>query len=160
MTVLSKDTKRSQAQTKPRSIVVSLLVAMIATLISLSIADVIFQSQAVEFANLRNVRTNFAFTPPGQLWAPAIICILSGFVAVHEKQWVIPLCIGLFFVPVLSGGYAWSGPGYMLQGIRPLLHLRQLLLELIWPFTCLLLILWICIEKRVARRNRSAFKAV
>jgi hypothetical protein len=103
----------------------SVRMACLSTLVAYGLASAIFYVGTLEFARWRSGRTEFAFAALTQNRFAIFLWLLIGTLAIESRRWGIALAIGL--VGVLAppaGGFVWSGPGDLLDHIRPLIDFR------------------------------------
>lgn len=128
----------------------SLVSSAIATLISWAIANAILLWRSQAFLEGRQPRTEFAFSPIAWHSHNVIACFALGAIAFQTKRWPVPLLFGLLFM-LLSHVFAWSGPGWLLEFITPLLNFRFALAAFIYVSTFALLFCWSWMRARMGR---------
>jgi hypothetical protein len=72
----------------------------------------------------RNVRTEFAFTVPVGFYVLVPLAWIGAAYILQTGRWLAVTVILVVLSGIASPPIAWSGPGYMLDAVRPLANLR------------------------------------
>lgn len=142
---------RAQLQLEREDGFVSINVSLLSTLATFAMANVAFVLRSAEFAQWRQPRTEFAFSPPTHDFLSVIIIFAVGAIAVRERQWVVPYGVGLILCGMTIGGVAWSGPGYLFQAVKPLMDFEMEMWGSALLLNAAIVIVWICLSKRRAK---------
>ena len=144
----------------PNSMLKDVALSCLATFSSIAICSGLFLWRSQYFLQWRQVRTEFAFTPVYDSYTLAIIWVLMGFTAIGSRSWIAPVGVGFILTMYTLFGWSWSGPGYLLKAIEPLLFFRSDMKLLAAAINSALLIYWVCREKRrtsAPKRSEAGF---
>jgi len=123
----------------------SLIVGLLATLVSFAIVDGLFFFAVREVLSIHNSPHTPNFNLPSHNWVFVLICFSVGVTAIGTKKWVLPLVAGLLGYAFIIPEYGGSGP---ITAFMPLIILHIELLGVAVVLNLLLAIIWIRKSKR------------
>jgi hypothetical protein len=147
-------TKLSNQLTPEREpLMVSVLVTTLYSVVSIAVCNGVFLWFARDFAGYRQPRTEFAFVPPIQDVPFFVLWWLVGLASLRMRNWILPLVVGAVVSSAFLPAYAWSGPGDLLNSIRPLISLRMNMFSLSALINTLLIVFYL--RYGLKRRSQS-----
>ena len=125
-----------------------LVLACVSTIFCFGLADIIFGVAEIQFSLWRQVRTEFAFQLPSHNIFTMIVCVFMSSISLIKRQWIIPFLIGLILSMFSYGGYSFSGPGYLMTAVEPLLNLHYELILFAYLLNAYIIATWVSHSKR------------
>ena len=102
----------------------ALAFALLIVLAALLVLAASYQGIASTFNDVRHPRNEFAFHLGSWIWIPVAVAFVGSAAILQTRTWfiatVIMLPLSLVFVP----GFGYSGPGYLVDAVSPLLGLQ------------------------------------
>jgi len=147
--------QQGKVQLEPESGLLSVSVALISTSISFVTANIAFVRASEGFTQFRQVRTEFAFSPPTHHTLLIAIMIIGGAIAVQSRQWIVPIGLALMLSVFCQDVYGYSGPDYLFRGVHPLIDYKGVLTGAALLANAIILIGWICVSKRLYNQDQK-----